>query len=231
MTPDLPAVETAIVEMTNIFRRSQRLTELRRNRLLDQAARRYASFLAKSGRFSHEADGRSHGDRIASTGYKYCQASENLALHMDSRGFQARALARAAIEGWKNSPGHRKNLVAPYVTEIGVGVAKATGIHKYLSVQLFGRPSAFQFRFKVMNGTPATITYRYEGRSTKLAASVVVTHTVCRPGELSFPKAVGAGQQQRGGWSSGYITRAGDLYRAVPRRGGGFKIIHQPQTR
>ncbi|MFT5508369.1 MAG: hypothetical protein ACI89J_001444, partial [Hyphomicrobiaceae bacterium] len=63
MTPDLPNVEIAIIEMTNGFRRQNKLSELKRNRTLDQAARAFASYLARTGKFSHTADGRRPADR------------------------------------------------------------------------------------------------------------------------------------------------------------------------
>ncbi len=117
--PDPPAVEIAIVEMTNTFRKQQHLDTVRPNAGLTAAARAYAAFLAGSGQFSHTADGREAGDRISAAGYTWCQIGENLALHMDSRGFEAHALAEKSVQGWINSPGHRANMLTPYVTETG----------------------------------------------------------------------------------------------------------------
>ena len=137
MTPDLPAVELAIVQKTNDFRRANQLDGLRLNARLDKAARGFAWYLARTGKFSHTADGRSHSARIKSAGYKYCITAENLALNGDSRGFRAAQLAQDALTGWKKSPGHRKNLLRKYVTEIGIGVAKhrlsiATSLSSFL---------------------------------------------------------------------------------------------------
>ena len=139
--PDLPQTEIAIVEMTNAFRKESRLGEVKPNAALTAAARAFAEYLAKTGKFAHEADGRQPAQRAEAAGYRYCLVAENLAMNLDSRGFETRALARAAVEGWKNSPGHRANMLQPTVTEIGVAVARAPDKDpKFISVQLFGRP-------------------------------------------------------------------------------------------
>ena len=188
MTPDLPSVEIAIVEMTNAFRREQRLGELKRNRLLDAAAAAFARYLARTDTFSHTADGQRPGERAAKAGYEYCHIAENLALYKSSLGVETRALARSAMDGWKKSPGHRKNLLAAYANEIGVGVAKADGRHAYYSVQLFGRPAALRYTFTVRNPTPAKVRYAYHGEAFEISGFTGVTHTVCQPGAISFPE-------------------------------------------
>ena len=64
-------------------------------------------------------------------------------MNLDSRGFETRALAGEAVQGWKNSPGHRDNLLLPTKTEIGVAVVRAPDKNpKFISVQLFGRPES-----------------------------------------------------------------------------------------
>src|SRR6516225_3405417 len=108
--PDLSQTEIAIVEMTNAFRKEHRLGEVKPNAALMAAARSLAAYLATTGTFGHEADGRSPAERAEAEGYHYCLISENLAMNLDSRGFESRALANAAVEGWRNSPSHRANM-------------------------------------------------------------------------------------------------------------------------
>ena len=140
--PDLPQTEIAIVEMTNAFRKDNKLAALKPNAALTAAARAFADYLGKSGKFGHEADGRHPAQRAEAQGYRHCTVTENLALHLDSRGFETKQLAHDAIEGWKASPGHRANMLRPHATEIGVGVVRAPDRHpKFISVQLFGRRS------------------------------------------------------------------------------------------
>ena len=63
----------------------------------------FAHYLAKTGKFAHEADGREPSDRAAEQGYRYCLLAENLALNLDSRGFESRKLAGDVLKGWKES--------------------------------------------------------------------------------------------------------------------------------
>jgi len=227
MTPDLPAVEIAIVEMTNAFRQSHKFSALRRNPLLDKVARNYAQYLARSGKFSHSADGRQVADRARDGGYRYCWVGENLASRLDSRGFQTRQLALSSIEGWKNSPGHRRNMLQGLATEIGVGVARAPGQHKYLSVQVLGRPEALRFSFKVRNETAHALRYTYRGKAQNLPPSMVIKHTVCEPGALVFGDDRRSGKP---GLTFQYTTRAGDLFALRPAEKDRFRVVHIPRT-
>lgn len=209
--PDIPKTEIAIIEQTNAFRRSEKLGDVVPNAELTAAARLFAQYLAKTGRFAHEADGRQPAARAAASGYKFCQLSENLALNMDSRGFTTAGLAGEAVEGWKNSPGHRKNMVDPDVTEIGVGVARAPdAAPKYLSVQLFGRPEKLRYQFRIENRAGVSVAYSFLGKGQTLDHLTVATHSGCKPGDIVFERA--------GNWltgaklSSQFQARSGATY-------------------
>ena len=191
VTPDLPKTEVVIVEMTNAFRAENKLQVLRVNTVLATAAKAYAEYLARTGKFAHEADGRQPADRAKSAGYSYCIVAENLALNLDSRGFETRALANGAVDGWKASPPHRAAMLQPHVTEIGVGIAQAADKDpKFISVQLFGRPESLKYAFKIENHFGAEISYRFSGKSQTLPANALVTHTACIPGDINFEAAV-----------------------------------------
>ena len=99
LVPDLPQVEQHIVEMTNQVRQEQKLPALKINAMLAKAARAFARNVAKSGKFSHTADGRTPAQRAESAGYKHCEIAENLAMDQDSRGFDT---------GDSGAPGHRR---------------------------------------------------------------------------------------------------------------------------
>lgn len=227
MTPDLPKVEIVIVEMTNQFRRQNRLSALKRNQTLDEAARSFAAYLARTGRFSHTADGRRPADRTRSAGYKHCRISENLALNVDSRGFRTRQLARGAVDGWKNSPPHRKAMIDPFVTEIGVGVVKAAREHRYLSVQLFGRPRALQYRFTIRNMAATRVGYSHTGRQHELPPRTEVQHTECNPANLRFEQ-VRRANRRRG--RAEFAARDGDLFIVRPSRLGKLVVEHHPRV-
>ena len=187
--PDIPRTEAAIIELTNTFRRGEKLAAVRPNAELTTTARLFAQYLAKSGRFAHEADGRQPADRAKASGYKFCMIAENLALNLDSRGFTSQGLAGLAVEGWKNSPGHRKNMVQPNVTEIGVAIAKAPDADpKYISVQLFGRPDSLKYQFRIDNKTGTAVSYSALGTKHTLEPRVIATHTGCQPGDIVFDR-------------------------------------------
>jgi Cysteine-rich secretory protein family len=226
-TPDLPKVEAAIVQLTNVFRKEQGLAAVQPNAILRKAADDFARYLARTNTFSHTADGRQPGDRAKAGGYEFCIVAENLASNLDSRGFESQQLARDAVEGWKNSPGHRKNMVQPHVTEIAVAVAKAPGEEKYLSVQLFGRPASTRYEFTVKNASEVPVAYTFEERKFDVEGRRIITHTECVPGKLSFASA--------GSWltkqtlTASFSVKAGAMYLIEPAGGGQtVKIAEMP---
>jgi hypothetical protein len=186
--PELPKVEAAIIEITNTVRAEAKLGAVAVSPQLTAAARAYAALLAKSGVFSHDADGKLE-DRTQRAGYEHCTIAENLAMHQDSRGFQSRALAVSAMEGWLNSPGHRRNLMTAEMTEIGVAVAKAPDKDpKYIAVQLFGRPQSMAISFQVSNTTSEPVSFNFSGKSRELTPHMAITMHSCSAGPLSFEK-------------------------------------------
>lgn len=186
--PDLPKVEAAIIEITNTVRAEAKLGAVVVSPQLTAAARAYAGLLAKSDKFSHDADG-TLSDRTQRAGYEHCTIAENLASHKDSRGFQTRALAVSAMEGWLNSPGHRKNLMTAELTEIGVGVAKAPDKDpKFILVQVFGRPQSMSISFQVSNTTSETVSVSFSGKSQELTPHMAMTMHACSGGPLALEK-------------------------------------------
>jgi hypothetical protein len=213
--PDLPQTEIAIVEMTNAFRRENGLGVVEPNPALTAAARAFADYLARSGKFAHEADGREPAQRAEAQGYQYCFVAENLALNLDSRGFETARLARDVVEGWKASPGHRANMLQPKVTEIGVAVARAPDRDpKFISVQLVGRPEALRVKFTIENRADAAVRYRLGEETHTLPLRSIVTHTSCDPGRLTFEKA---GAQH-------HEPREGDRLVVRAAKGGTFAV-------
>ncbi len=193
--PDIPTVETAIVEMTNTYRAGHKLSPVGPSPALTAAARAFADFLARTDSFAHDAGGTTLQQRAGNAGYDYCEISENLARSLDSRGFESRKLAESTVEGWINSPGHRRNIEAPNVTETGVAVARVPDKHpKFVVVQLFGRPRSFAFDVQIANTTQSTVIYSFGDQSHELAPSMAATHTTCAPTSVVFKKAgTGAG--------------------------------------
>ena len=211
--PDLPAAETAIIEMTNAFRADHKLAPVKQNPKLASAARAYARKLVAYEGLSHTADGTTPAQRIAGAGYRYCQVGENLASILDTRGFSGQEYARRAVKGWEESPGHRKNMLLPFVTETGVGVVRASPNEpKYIAVQLFARPEATKYSFKVRNETPQAVAYRFNGESNKVSPREIITHTACLPGLLEFDTSQKAGAR--------YEASNGQVYSLKAAQGG-----------
>lgn len=226
ITPDLPKAEIAIVEMTNEFRREHKLGPVKAEPALTKAAREYAKFLAASTIFSHEADGRRPADRIKAASYAACTTAENLAWMLDSRGFETRDLASRMVEGWKNSPPHRKNLLLEHVTETGVAIHKVTGAEKYVSVQLFGRPLSLQYQVEVENRAGRKVAYSIGERRLTAEANTLVRHTVCDPGDIVF-------ETKPGGFLSKAETQrfhaaGGTLYKLSKDPSGAVKVEATP---
>lgn len=139
---DIPAVERAIVEGTNRFRHEQGVGAVRPDSTLDRTAREFAAYLARTDRFDHEADGRTPAIRARAHGYDYCLVAENIAYQFDSRGFSTSALAQGLVQGWKDSPGHRRNMLDARVIDTGVAVVQSRHSGRFYAVQMFGRRRA-----------------------------------------------------------------------------------------
>lgn len=184
--PDTPRVEGLVIEGTNDFRRRERLTQVDRDERLEAAAQTFAAHMARTGEFSHEADGTTPSARARGHGYDYCLVSENIAHQYSSRGYETADLAKKLVEGWKSSPGHRRNMVEPDVLHTGVGVAQTTkkGVPHYYAVQMFGRPRSASVEFQVSNPTTVGVRYRVGDRPFVLQPRTSRTHTECTSQEL-----------------------------------------------
>ncbi|NNJ28175.1 hypothetical protein LzC2_42870 [Planctomycetes bacterium LzC2] len=155
-----------------------------RNETLAKAAEKFGRYLAQEGLFGHQAGGTTPAQRVKAAGYDYCSVRENLAYHFDTFGFAAEKLAEVSVEGWIESPGHRKNLLADDVTETGVGVVYDPESGRYFSVQLFGLPSSAAVSFEVENRTEASQTYRVGSREYTLPPRYIQTHKSCTVGAV-----------------------------------------------
>jgi uncharacterized protein YkwD len=83
---------------------------------LNSVASAQAMAMAGRDRLSHSAGG-SLPRRLSAGGYAWDATAENIGAGYASLG--------AAMQGWEESPEHRKNLLNSHVTEIGVAAAAA----------------------------------------------------------------------------------------------------------
>jgi uncharacterized protein YkwD len=194
-SPDLAEAAADIVKRTNDFRRDQDRETLDVNPKLEETARYFADFMARTDRYGHRADGKSPAERASHHGYDFCMISENIAYQFSSAGFATEELVKTAVEGWKQSPGHRKNMLDPAVTEIGVALAYGEQSGNYYAVQMFGRPQSMTIEFKVANNADVTVDYRIGDQTFPLPPRAIRTHRQCRASELSFQGPGGQGSK------------------------------------
>jgi hypothetical protein len=212
----LPRVESLVVEATNAFRRQQGRAKVERNDTLEKAARAFAEYMATTHEFSHEADGSSPSARARLHGYDFCIVSENISYQYSSAGFQAAELARKLVEGWKGSPGHRKNMLEPDVIHTAIAVAHGTGkgLQHYYAVQLFGRPKSARVEFEVANNTRGPLSYRVGDRAFTLQPRTLRTHGECAPAELRLNLPSASNPE-----GTEFMTRKGDKFTVTQDRG------------
>jgi hypothetical protein len=216
MQPDLPQTEIAIVEMTNAFRRSSDLQDVKPDPLLAAAARAFAHYLAKSEKFGHSVDGRQPHQRTEEHGYRHCLVAENLAWNADSRGFQTRQLAGEIVQGWKVSPSHRENMLLADATEIGVSVVQAPyRVLKFIAVQILARPERDSIRFTIRNTSDASVHYLIGAETDTVGPSSSITHDRCDTPQLVFDK---------GASPIRILPRDGDLITVIGRAAKELKV-------
>lgn len=81
--------------------------------VLTKVAARHARDMSENSFFSHTgSDGSTIGERAGDAGYRFCIIAENIAKGQ-------RSLSEA-LEGWRKSTGHRRNILLPKAREFAV---------------------------------------------------------------------------------------------------------------
>jgi uncharacterized protein YkwD len=218
----LARVAKSIVKATNQFRRQNDRGKLRVNQPLSRAAQYFAECIARTGKISHTADSKEPWDRVADYGYEYCLVAENIALRYSSSGYSARDLVRGFMKSWKNSPGHRKNMLDPDVTEIGVGVARSKE-GKYYAVQDFARPKSDTIRFRISNDTNTRIEYSVGVKSYTIRPRYTISHWRCRRPRLKI-QLLGENQAASTQGGQEFHPRKGSLYVIRKNQSGEYAV-------
>jgi uncharacterized protein YkwD len=182
---DAAAVARLIVEQTNEFRAANERPAVEVNPRLTATAEYFAGYMAQHDRYGHNADGNRPSQRATRFGYDYCLISENIAYQYSSIGFATAELAKRFVEGWKNSPGHRENMLDPGVTETGVAVARSDKTGYWYAVQMFGRPASAAIEFSITNRANSVIEYRVADQVFELPPRFTRTHTRCRTSNVT----------------------------------------------
>ena len=173
---------------------------------------------------SHEADGSSPSERVNKHDYSPCIVAENIAYEYNSAGFENDELARRFIEGWKKSPGHRKNMLDPDVLEAGMAVAQSKESGKYYAVQVFGRPKSATIEFVIVNESDAKIDYRLDEEKLSLEPRYTRTHELCRASELRFSWTEASGKPES------FQPIQGDRF-IITKKQGKFQVRRQPPVK
>nr|WP_263326502.1 CAP domain-containing protein [Neobacillus sp. Marseille-Q6967] len=110
----LSAYEQKVVELTNQERAKNGLAALKVDTVLSKMAREKSRDMSANGYFSHTSP--TYGspfDMMKQFGITYRYAGENIAMGQRS--------PEEVVNAWMNSEGHRKNILSPNFTHIGVG--------------------------------------------------------------------------------------------------------------
>lgn len=110
------AFAAEVIELTNVERAKVNAGPLTEQTQLSQAAQTQAFDMACNTFLSHTgSDGSSPFDRMIRFGYAFSSAAENVAAGYPS--------PVDVVQGWMDSPGHRKNMLDPTFNNIGIGYA------------------------------------------------------------------------------------------------------------
>ncbi|WP_173918349.1 CAP domain-containing protein [Halobacillus sp. Marseille-Q1614] len=110
----LSEAEEHVIELTNEARESQGLEPLSINQQVAEVAQMKSEDMAKNNYFAHSSP--TYGSPIQmlqSQNVDFQRAAENIAY-----GIQT---PEEVVDGWMNSPSHRRNILDPNLKEIGVG--------------------------------------------------------------------------------------------------------------
>ncbi|TYR79188.1 hypothetical protein FZC66_16365 [Priestia megaterium] len=111
---DVSEFEQQVAELVNQERQKQGLKPLTLDKELSDVARTKSKDMMDKGYFDHNSP--TYGspfDMMKQFGIKYTAAGENIA--------KGQKTPEEVMNGWMNSDGHRKNILNPNFTHIGVG--------------------------------------------------------------------------------------------------------------
>ena len=116
--PDVTVDAAAAASMISGYRRNNGLGVVTLDDHLMRMAEEQARAMASKNRFEHDAGG-PFDQRVKRSGYDAKIAVENIGA-----GYHTLA---EAFSGWRDSPGHRANMLNPVVTRMGIAAVYAPG--------------------------------------------------------------------------------------------------------
>lgn len=125
-----PTPGQEIVDAVNRIRREAGLQPLEVDARLVEAARIHTEDMARRNRLGHEgSDGREVQHRAEALGYDWLRIAENVA--------SGQPTVADVMGSWMDSPGHRRNILAPDTRHMGAAARAAPGGRMYWT-QVFG---------------------------------------------------------------------------------------------
>ena len=110
-------MESSVLSMVNYQREQAGVAPLKSSSALFTAARGHSQDMATNNFVSHTgSNGSGLKDRLASAGFSYSAAAENIYAENGSNNS-----AGSAVGGWMGSEGHRVNMLNPTYIFAGVG--------------------------------------------------------------------------------------------------------------
>lgn len=127
----LPTIKKRVIALTNKKRVSHGCGRVRANAALGRAAQKHSNRMAAADTLSHQLPGEpSLEQRYRNEGYRPTWWGENIAWNYPT--------AKALVNAWMASPGHRANILNCHYKHIGIGLAKNDAGEPYWT-QDFGR--------------------------------------------------------------------------------------------
>lgn len=115
----IEAARAATLCLLNMEREEHGVGPLEQDRALERAAQHHSEDMVARRFFDHDdPDGRTPEERMRAAGYEGPRTAENIA-----HGARSQATPVRITEGWMDSPDHRRNILDPLLTEIGIGIA------------------------------------------------------------------------------------------------------------
>ncbi len=130
-----------VIDGINEARAAEGLPPLTENRALTSSAKLKIAELMKKGALVHTSSpAGSAWPVLVQGGYTYIHAGENLAVNIESE--------QEIVDEWIDSPLHKKNMVDPRFTDVGVAIGQGfyKGRKSYYGVAYFGEPKAKPIR-------------------------------------------------------------------------------------
>ena len=141
-TSRIAVVQRAIVDRTNEFRKSNQLDAVQRDEHLMQAAKDFAEFMARTGKYGHRANDMTPAQRAEAAGYDFCVIRENIApAHaLDPSRRDQNLLAKPPVAGVHddvtNSPGLFVDEQALYVADVAIARSDVIALYRFATAQV-----------------------------------------------------------------------------------------------